>query len=336
MVATAQVWNGGSAFELKELAFPELKDGELLVRLTGATVCGSDRHTVQGRRSSPSPSVLGHEGVGEVVVSKRAGLETGQRVVFSVVSSCGECARCRSGLTAKCLSVQKVGHESLRGPWPLSGTYATHIHLLAGQTVIPVAQEVPDVAASVASCAVATVMSAFEAADEIEGRTVLINGIGMLGLVALSEAERRRAGRIIGCDINGNSFHLAEASADELVNDPSGIQADVVFDFSGVSEGVSGALSTLNVGGTAVLAGSVAPSPNVALDPEWVVRGWRTVTGVHNYEPRHLAQAVDFVENTGARIGWDAVAGPPISLAELPGELVSKNLFLRRLVIPAA
>jgi len=58
------------------------------------------------------------------------------------------------------------------------------------------------------------------------------------------------------------------------------------------------------------------------------------VTGVHNYEPRHLAQAVDFVENTGARIGWDAVAGPSISLAELPGELVSKKSSLRRLVIP--
>ena len=62
---TAQVWTGGSDFELRAFDRTQLAPGESLIRLTAATVCGSDRHTVSGRRSGACPSVLGHEGVGD-------------------------------------------------------------------------------------------------------------------------------------------------------------------------------------------------------------------------------------------------------------------------------
>lgn len=102
------VWTGGGHFETQSFAFPKLAEGESLIRLTTATVCGSDRHTVRGRRPGACPSVLGHEGVG-VVEDSRADLTPGQRVVFSVTSVCGQCRNCRRGLSAKCTSVVKVG-----------------------------------------------------------------------------------------------------------------------------------------------------------------------------------------------------------------------------------
>ena len=67
---------------------------------------------------------------------------------------------------------------------------------------------------------------------------------------------------------------------------------DITPEFSGSEFGVTTCINSLDIGGRAVLAGSVATSPTYALDPEWLVRGWRTITGVHNYEPRHLEQAV--------------------------------------------
>lgn len=331
-VALAQVWMGGNEFALREVQLPELKADELLVTLEAATVCGSDRHTVSGRRTAACPSILGHEGVGRVVASRRTGIAEGARVVFSIMSTCGGCPRCQHGFSAKCKHVAKVGHEAFDGPWPLSGTYATHIHVLAGQTVRVIDESVPDAAASVVCCAVATVMAVFEAAGDIEDREVLVNGVGMLGLVALAEARRRGAGRVVGCDPAGTSFEVAEGFADTLVRSVDGIQADVVLELSGARAGVAGALGALDLGGTAVLAGSVAPAGTVDLDPEWVVRGWRTIRGVHNYEPRHLVEAVELVTYHGLHLDWDAICGEPIGLADLPAELAAQKSVARRLV----
>ena len=77
-----------------------------------------------------------------------------------------------------------------------------------------------------------------------------------------------------------------------------------------------------------MLAGSVATSPTYALDPEWLVRGWRTIAGVHNYEPRHLEQAVKFIADS--QIDWDTVVSEPIALEDVPVEVrATPGIFLR-------
>lgn len=78
------------------------------------------------------------------------------------------------------------------------------------------------------------------------------------------------------------------------VNEPPGL-FDVALELSGRTEGVAACLSALDVGGVAVLAGSVSPADAVPVDPEWLVRGLRTVTGVHNYRPADLQSAVAFL-----------------------------------------
>lgn len=71
--------------------------------------------------------------------------------------------------------------------------------------------------------------------------------------------------------------------------------ADVALEFSGRSSAVQVCLDSLDVGGTAVLVGSVSPGEPVGVDPERVVRGLHTVVGVHNYRPADLQRAVDFL-----------------------------------------
>lgn len=315
--AYAQVWQGDKNFELTEVDFPSLKDGEVLVALSAATVCGSDRHTVSGRRAGASPSILGHEGAGVVVESRRDGVSEGDRVVFSVTSVCGECRNCQRGLTAKCERVAKVGHERFEEPWLLSGTYATHIHLPAGVTVEQLPEEISFEQASTAGCAIATVMAMIEAAGDLTGRSVLVNGIGMLGITAVVAARSAGANHVIACDPNEDARKLVADSADELVAEVVDQTVDVSFELSGVAAGVQTCLDVLDIGGTAVLAGTVAPVTDAALDAEWLVRGWRTITGVHNYEPRHLGQAVRFLAEHGEQLPWDSVLGERYLLSEL-------------------
>lgn len=314
----AQIWRGGQEFALDEVQVPSLLDGEVLVELEVATVCGSDRHTVSGRRPGACPSILGHEGVGVVAESRRPGVDTGQRVVFSVTSVCHDCPLCRRGLTAKCERVQKVGHESFEGSWPVSGTYATHIHLPAGVEIEPVPEKMPLEWASTAGCAVATVMAMVEAAGDVRGRTVLVNGLGMLGVTAVVATRAAGAARVIACDPAPGARQAAAGLADEVVQTFAGADVDVSFELSGSSDGTLTCINSLAIGGVAVLAGTVAPVGGIAVDPEWVVRGWRTITGVHNYEPRHLAGAVDFLVAHGDTLPWGALLGECYALAELP------------------
>lgn len=306
----AAVWSGDGV-RVCEVALPEPGPGELLVRVRLATVCGSDLHTVSGRRPAPAPSILGHEAVGHVVA---AGLgaeqEIGDRIVWSVTAACGRCARCRRGFTAKCEQVRKVGHEAFTGDWPLSGGYAEHILLPAGVTTVVVPDTVPDAVAAPAGCATATVMAVLEAAGEVAGRRVLICGAGMLGVTAAAACAERGAQVMISDPHPQRRALAARFGAEPDTGGPS----DIALDFSGSATAVAGALSRLDLGGTLVLAGSVTPGPTVALDPESVVRGWLTITGVHNYEPRHLVRAVEFLTRTRHTMPWTDLVAAPVAL----------------------
>ncbi|MFJ9947612.1 zinc-binding dehydrogenase [Kitasatospora sp. NPDC091207] len=278
--------------------------GELLVRIDLATVCGSDLHTVEGRRPSPAPSLLGHEQVGTVVGVGAGGVRCvdgtpvteGMRVVWSVAAACGTCERCTRGLPNKCLELRKYGHEPWSPQAPLNGGFATHCVVLAGTAVVAVPADLPDAVASPASCATATVAAALAAAGPLAARRVLITGAGMLGLTAAAMAAAA-GGRVTAVDPDPErrSRALCFGASFALDTTEDSGEADLALDFSGHPAAVQRCLDSLAVGGRAVLVGSVSPGPSVALDPERLVRGLHTVTGVHNYRPEHLDAAVRFL-----------------------------------------
>lgn len=337
----AQVWTEGQGFKLHtwdsidEIANP----GNAVAVIDRALVCGSDVHTVLGRRSSPSPSVLGHEAVGRIVVLPSARsdvngtpLSVGDRVVWSVTASCGECDRCARGMTAKCRRLLKTGHEKLTGPWPLSGGYATHIELLPGLALVKVPPTVSDNMAAMSACALGTVMACIERASELAGRRVLVLGAGMLGVCAIAVAKRRGAKSITAVDTSDDRRRLAlRVGADQafapgelaslppsegIGERPGGGGFDVIIELSGAHSSVQSALHAGDIGATIVLAGSVATIPPVSVDAEAITRSWTRVCGVHNYEPRHLAEAIDFCAQPGFEI--EELFAPPIPLADLP------------------
>lgn len=320
MTGTARVavWRGGSEVTLESVALPDPGPGETLVEIDLATVCGSDHHTVSGRRPGACPSVLGHEGVGRVV-------GRGRRVVWGVTVSCGACDRCVHGRTAKCRTLRKLGHERYAASWPLSGTYATHVLLPAGTAVVPVPDTLADEIAAPAGCATATVMAALERAGSLGGRRVLVVGAGMLGLTAVAAAAEAGAAEVVVSDLDPTRLELArEFGATTTVTAGRGLpQVDVAMDFSGAAPAVEAALGALDIGGSLVLVGSVSPGPAIGVDPEAIVRGWLTVSGVHNYEPRHLRQAIDFL--AASALPWAELVAEPVGLDRV-GSVLTTDL----------
>ncbi|MFW2211155.1 alcohol dehydrogenase catalytic domain-containing protein [Corynebacterium amycolatum] len=247
------------------------------MKITTATICGSDRHTVLGRRSAPCPSVLGHEGVSIVRATRNSDLQVGQRV-FSVTAPCMECDRCERGMTAKCRNLKKTGHEAFDSDWPLSGTCASHIVLRNHQPVVPAPYSLPDVGAAIATAG-ATVVACMEQAGTLTGKRVLVMGIGMLGLIAVEAAIRGGAAEVAAIDHNPARLEWARELG-AVVPDPSAASADsepepfdITLEFSGSEFSAFTCIENLDIGGRTVLAGSVATSPTFSLDPEWLVRG---------------------------------------------------------------
>lgn len=299
-------WDGvGRAFVAVPTTTPRTPGpGQVLVRIDLATLCGSDLHSVGGRRPSPSPGVLGHEQVGTVLAvgpeaptcADGSAVTPGQRVVWSVTASCGRCDRCARGMPQKCHRLRKYGHEPLDEKAPLTGGFATHCVLLPGTTIVGVPADVPDVVASPASCATATVAACLRAGGDLHGRRVLVTGAGMLGVTAVAMATQAGASVVAVDPDPARRERATRFGAAEVAPDAGGLgDVDVAVELSGMPAAVASCLSALTVGGTAVLAGSVAPGAPVPLDPERLVRGLHTVVGVHNYRAEDLRAAVAFL-----------------------------------------
>lgn len=327
-------WDGvGRPFVVVPATTPAVPGpGEVLVRIDLATVCGSDLHSVTGRRPSPAPGVLGHEQVGTVLAVgddaptcvDGSPVLPGRRVVWSVTAACGTCDRCVRGMTQKCRRLRKYGHEPLDGAAPLTGGFATHCVLLPGTAIVEVPDDVPDVVASPASCATATVAAVLRAGGDLAGRRVLVTGAGMLGVTAVAMAATAGA-HVVAVDPDPDRRERAvRFGAREALPDATGLDpVDVAVELSGVPSAVAACLGALDVGGVAVLAGSVSPGDPVPVDPERLVRGLHTIVGVHNYGPADLQTAVDFLAAHHRRYPFAELVGGPFVLDDLDAAVVA-------------
>lgn len=301
--------------ELREYPVSPPRPGEILVRVLGCTLCGSDLHSFHGRRSVAVPTVLGHEIVGEIVdvdanmqprdLAGRS-LAVGDRVTWAIVAHCGSCFFCERGLPQKCLHAVKYGHEAIHPGREFLGGLAEFCTLVSGTSLLWLDRQLPLEVAAPANCATATVAAALAAAGDVRGQSVCIVGAGMLGLTACAMARTRGAATIVCVDPIDSRRELAERFGATRAVDPTQLAAaakrlcgslgfDLVFEFSGSNAGFQEVWPLARTGGTLVLIGSVFPGPPLEFRLEDVVRRQLTLRGVHNYAPAHLIEAVQFL-----------------------------------------
>lgn len=301
------------SFENVELPTPQ--ESELIVEIDLCTICGSDLHTIEGRRPAAGPMVLGHEIVGRVALLPESGvvdidggsLQIGDRITWSLHASCGACFFCLNDLSQKCTELFKYGHQTPTAEYPSTGGFATHCQLRRGTSIIRLPESLTDSVACPANCATATVAAAFRQAPAVAGKSVLILGAGMLGLTAIAWAHAHEADSIVVVEPNTKRADLAESfgasavvaelgHAQQMTLDfTDGRGADVAFDFCGRPDTVLASIHFLRTGGAAILVGSVMPTESISISPEMLVRGCLNVTGVHNYLTRDLQSAIDFL-----------------------------------------
>ena len=330
----------GRPLELRTFPLPRLSEGEVLVRITCCTLCGSDVHTFEGRRSAPLPTILGHEIIGQVAqlppgpeVHDQQGtpLGVGDRITWSVAASCGGCFFCNDGLPQKCERLFKYGHERISERHPLSGGLADHCHLAAGTTIVRLPSALSDAIACPANCATATVAAAMRYAGDCGDRVVLIQGAGMLGLTAAAMARWAGAREVIVCDKVSDRLPRAKsfgATRTACVNDDhtalrktvdevtAGRGVDVAIDVSGAPAAIETGIGLLRVGGRYVWVGAVFPARPVAVSAETIVRNILSIQGVHNYGPEDLGNAVRFLEENRSRFPFEELVAEEFALED--------------------
>ena len=315
----------GKPFELIEREWDiPLSEGECLVKLSMASVCGSDLHTLAGRRTTPTPCVLGHEGVGRIVAlgPGKSPQWLGRRVSWTLADSCGHCLACTDWLLPqKCEQLKKYGHASFADGTGLNGTYASHIVLRAGTHLVPLPDSVTERMAVSANCALATMVAATRPMGT-GGGTAVIQGAGLLGLLACALLRANGWQRIVVVDTNPERLNLVSAFGGEPALSSAralvGLdRADAVVEATGRAEVIAEGIDLLRPGGRYQLVGMVHPDSALNLTGEMLIRKCLTLQGTHNYTPNDLAAAVAFLEGPGQTLPWDQLVSPSMPLASI-------------------
>lgn len=285
----------GSPMKIDEVDIIDPGAGQIRVAVQYCGCCHSDLSIAEGSFPAPVPIVLGHEAAG-VVDAVGAGVEhlaPGDHVVLTPVPPCGTCYWCVRGEASSCVNSTAImtnqlpdGHTGLsRGGQVVYrgvglGAFAEYV-ITPSTGAVKIPDEVPLDVACVVGCAVQTGVGAvLNTARVVEGATVLVLGLGGIGLSVVQGARLAAASRIIVSDPVAQRREVAGALGATDFIDPTrddvvaraqaltgGIGVDYAFECAGRGELITtGVLATRNRG-TTVCVGAPPITDSVTVAP---------------------------------------------------------------------
>ena len=255
--AKVAMLTGQKKIEVKEFPIPALQDDDILVKVEGCGVCGTDVHEWKGDPFGLIPVTLGHEGTGEIVaLGKNVKMDTagkpikvGDKIVTSVIS-CGECFVCRNqpANTNLCDKQGVFGLIPHSDQNPLTGWFATHLLIRGkGSTYFVVNDlDLQERMLLELACVCVHALKRANATGLINFNSkVLVQGLGPVGLVMISVLRAAGVNHIVAIDGTPKRLEMAKklgaktvisfkeiASLEERVAIVKGVANGVGVDFA--------------------------------------------------------------------------------------------------------
>ncbi|WP_197379223.1 alcohol dehydrogenase catalytic domain-containing protein [Mycolicibacterium mengxianglii] len=299
-IGLARPYAESTPLSISELDLAPPGDGELLIRIEAAGLCHSDLSVVDGNRVRPVPMLLGHEaaGVVEKIGGDASDLPVGQRVVMTFLPRCGHCDACATDGLAPCIpgSAANAAGTLMSGAIRLTrdgqpvrhhlgvSGFATHA-VVDRRSVVPVDSDVPPVVASLLGCAVLTGGGAvLNAGLPRPGQTVIVVGLGGVGMAAVLTALAHADVRVVGIDQLAGKLDDALAAGAHEVYTPeqaveAGLKAAVVIEAVGHPAALETAVALTGPGGRTITVGLPRPDARITLSPLGFVAEGRSLIG---------------------------------------------------------
>lgn len=288
MVTMAVLHEVGRPLVLEDLELPPLGPDDVRVRVAAAGACHSDLSYMNGTVVSELPVVLGHEASGRIaeVGADVTGLEPGQPVVLNWAPPCRECWFCRAAQPWLCSAVERAGtsapYTARADGTPVHralgvGAFAEEV-VMPAHAVVSVPEGLDMAHAALLGCAVLTgVGAAVNTAGIREGDSVLVIGLGGIGLSAIMGARLAGASRIIAADVSEakRDFALQMGATDFVLSTDSlsrdvralteGRGADHALECVGLSATIRAAWKSTRRGGECTVVGVGRADDRVSL-----------------------------------------------------------------------
>ncbi|WP_370237161.1 zinc-dependent alcohol dehydrogenase family protein [Brevundimonas sp.] len=281
--------------------------GEVQVRIRAAGLCHSDLSVINGDRPRPLPMALGHEAAGEVEVLGEGvdDLAVGDPVVMVFMPSCGHCAPCAEGRPALCEpgAAANGQGELLTGAHRIHADGETlHHHLgcsafaeravVSRRSLVRIDPALPFDQAALFGCAVLTGVGAVvNTAGVRPGQSVVVVGLGGVGLASVLGALACGASPVVAVDLSEDKLALArtlgpvhtvnaaDADAVDQVRALTRGGAEVAIEMAGSARALEAAWKMTRRGGTTVTAGLPPPHATLPVNIVGLVGEERTLKG---------------------------------------------------------
>lgn len=357
MTKAAVVHEFGKPIDIEEVEGPaRLEPGSLLVEIIACSVCGTDVHCWEGQLDLKIdlPLILGHEMVGRIIGfgdgpradSVGQTLAEGDRVIWTH-GFCGHCQMCAVKMPALCLNRIAYGHVSMNEPPYLMGGFAEHAYVLPTAGRVRVPDAVPDALASMASCAMRSVVNAVQQAGQIAPtETVVVQGAGPLGILATGLFSLAGAKQVITIGAPDARLQLArDFGADQTISidalpDPDerrslileateGLGADLVAEFSGHPAAFAEGVDLARPGGRYVVVGQLGKA-TTTVAPSLINKKNLTVQGSFGGDVGHYHKALLILEQYADRLPFDRLISGEYALNDV-GMVLSRMQSLQEI-----
>ncbi len=268
----------GQPLVVESVAIDEPRANEVKIKLSACAICHSDVLFIDGAWNGTLPAIYGHEGAGTVsdCGANADDFQPGDRVIVSLLRSCGHCYFCKKGQFNLCENDFCTDHAGrLKSTTHMSvhrglgtGCFAEYAIVHKSQ-VVKIPQNISFTSASLLACGVITGYGAVVNSAKIKPLSNVVTvGAGGVGLNSIQAAKIMGAQKIIAVDIDSNRLqaakkfgatHIANSAIENVqsvvyeLTDTRG--ADYVFVTTGNEHAINQSVSLLRRGGTAVLVG---------------------------------------------------------------------------------
>lgn len=314
---------GPNTLEIHEEERPVPKADEVLIRVRGCGICGSDVHGYLGKtgRRIP-PMTMGHEFSGEIVETGKdvSKWKVGEGVIVQPINFCGKCENCAKGLTNLCLNRLFFGvleengamTEYLAVPQKLLYALPKSCSFHEGALAEPYAVAYGSVK---------------KAGDMLRGKNVLIIGAGMIGLCILQMVKLHAPKKIIVLDLSDTRLVTAKKlGADYTINPAKedaqgkiaeytdGKMADFSFEAVGVEPTANQSIKLLKKCGTAIWVGM--SQREMQINMQDIVCSARKVIGSFNYTHEEFGEVVQLLGS--GKLAMRELISEIVSLEDAP------------------